>query len=223
MKIKLFDTCVLLIALSLIFSLFGVLAIDPIPTVEEPEPQVEEIIVEAPRATPTPTPTPEIEVSEPVVPEALLVIQEINRQMGQVTMTCSRLVFGNEYRVFLTAYCAEECGWNYSTSSGTICHRSNWVYRNYEPTTCAIDLRYFRYGTLFYVPSEDRVYIAEDTGPGVVGMWIDTYQEDMSDVYGYNTRYETVYTVDIEYYEVQMSNYDVRFYIYEQLRYLPEC
>ena len=116
-----------------------------------------------------------------------------------VTLICKRLVLYDEYKMFITAYCAEECGWSYSTSSGAICHRSSWENR-YEPTTCAIDRSYFSYGTLFYIPSEDRIYVAEDTGPGVRGYWIDTYQDDMSDVTGYNTRYEYCYTCDIEEY-----------------------
>ena len=134
--------------------------------------------------------------------------------MGEIPLTCSRIVLKDSYKVFLTAYCAEECGWNYWTSSDTYCHRSS-DWNRYEPTTCAVDLRYFQYGTLFYVPSEDRVYVAEDTG-AFRGMWIDTYQDDISDVYGYDTRYETIYVVEIEQYEVLASNYDVRGMIWDE-------
>ena len=66
---------------------------------------------------------------------------------------------------------------------------------------------------MFYVPSEDRVYVAEDTGPGVRGLWLDTYQNDISDVYGYPSRYETVYLCEVEYYTVNADHYDVRNYI----------
>ena len=192
-----FDKCILLIALSLIFLLFGVLSYKPKPIiydgfssrdfyVELPEP---ELIVEL-----------EIELKEPEVFE---VYRKLNKTIASVpiTVTYERLVLGNEYRVFLTAYCAEECGWNYSTSSGEICHRED---DNYVPSTCAIDLNYFKYGTMLYVPSEDRVYIAEDTG-AFRGMWIDTYQNSMSDVYSYNTRYETVYICWFE--EVESTYY----------------
>lgn len=115
------------------------------------------------------------------------------------------VVLYDGYKMFITAYCAEECGWSYSTSSGEICHRSSEANR-YEPTTCAIDRSYFSYGTMFYIPSEDRVYIAEDTGPGVRGYWIDTYQDDMSDVIGYNTRYEYCYTCDVIEYSYLLPN-----------------
>ena len=141
---------------------------------------------------------PEIVYSPPPEPEKIDMLEYsrwLQRAISDIEITVEypRMCIGDSYRMFITAYCAEECGWNYSTSSGATCHRTVNGDTIFEPTTCAIDLRYFRYGTLFYVPSEDRVYVAEDTGPGVRGLWMDTYQEDMSDVYGYNTRYETVY------------------------------
>lgn len=194
---NLFDKCILLMVGSLVFLLFGVLSYEPKP-----------IIYDGFRAKDMYVELPDLVREEPKVtePECLEVWREFNRKIAQVpiTITYPKLVLGNEYRVFLTAYCAEECGWNYSTSSGAECHRSSEDNR-YEPTTCAIDLHYFRYGTMFYVPSEDRVYIAEDTGPGVQGLWIDTYQDDMSDVYSYNTRYENVYICWFE--EVEETYY----------------
>ncbi len=129
-------------------------------------------------------------------------LSDMNLGLQKQQVDCVRVVLYDEYRFFITAYCAEECGWSYSTSSGAICHRASWDYRYSEPTTCAIDRSYFGYDTLIYIPSEDRVYIAEDTGPGVRGYWIDTYQDDISDVYGYNTRYETCYICDLEYYSI---------------------
>jgi len=212
MNNKTFDTCVLLIALALLCLIFGVISYIPEPIVYT-DFSAKDMIVPIPDEVTIyrPAPTP-----EPTIPESIEVNLELRRKMGEIPLTCSRLVFYNEYRMFLTGYCAEECGWNYWTSNGTYCHRANWAYRNSEPTTCAIDRSYFSYGTMFYVPSEDRVYIAEDTGPGVRGMWIDTYQNDMEDVYSYNTRYETVWTVDIEYYTVQASNYDVRLLLDDQ-------
>lgn len=217
---RLFIPCISLITVSVMFTLLGLISYcftddsinsyEPISIVKQVEDDLSSILSDIP-----PQSTDVIEDAE-YIPPALSAIenhQEIRRQMGEVILPCSRLIIHNEYRVFLTAYCAEECGWNYWTSDGTYCHRADWVNRYAEPTTCAIDLSYFCYGTMFYVPSEDRVYIAEDTGPGVRGMWIDTYQDDMSDVYGYNTRYETVYTCEIEYYTVQASNYDIFRYI----------
>lgn len=121
-----------------------------------------------------------------------------------IYINAKRVVLYDEYKLFITAYCSEECGWSYSTSSGATCHRSSEANR-YEPTTCAVDLNYFPYGTLFYVPSEDRVYVAEDTG-AFSGMWIDLYQDDMSDVIGYPTRYEYCYTCEVEEYSYLLPN-----------------
>lgn len=150
---------------------------------------------------------PELVEPELVLPEVIDEVRNIKQRLGEIEFPKTRLVFGDSHRMFITAYCSAECRGSTTTSSGATCHRET---NKYEPTTCAIDRRYFRYGDLFYIPSEDRVYVAEDTGSGVRGMWIDTYQTSMSDVRGYNTRYETVYEVEIEHYTVLASNYDVR-------------
>ena len=91
-------------------------------------------------------------------------------------------------RGYITAYCAEECGWNYSTSSGAICHYSDdWM----EPTTCAIDRQYFNYGELFMI--DGRLYVAEDTGSAVKGLHWDLYYESMDEVRSFGSHYTDVY------------------------------
>ena len=107
-------------------------------------------------------------------------------------------------RHFITAYCPEECGWNGSnypvgwrTSSDTICHySSDWK----EPTTCAIDRNVHKYGEVIlvgdpYDPNNRKIYITEDTGPGVKGLWVDCFVETMSEVKSWNTRYDSVWNV----------------------------
>ena len=197
---KLYEEIKLLMAIALVFILYGnVLYLDNI--ISSPKQIVydgvsaRDLYVELPKL---------VRESDPMV-DRLEPVRELNRTIASVPITVNyeRLVLGNGYSVFLTAYCAEECGWNYSTSSGAICHRSSDGDR-YEPTTCAIDLHYFSYGTMFYIPSEDRVYIAEDTG-AFKGMWLDLYQDDISDVYGYNTRYEEVYVCWFE--EIEETYY----------------
>lgn len=143
---------------------------------------------------------------ERTLPRIVDEVREIRRRMGELTLVKTRLVFGNDYRMFITSYCSAECGGSTMTSSGATVHRSS---DPYEPTTCAIDRRYFRYGDLFYVPSEDRVYVAEDTGSAVKGMHIDLFQTSMGAVSEYNTRYETVYECRIETYEVPSSHYRI--------------
>lgn len=146
---------------------------------------------------------------EPFMPDVIRQNKEIRRRIGEITFQRTRLILGESYRMFITSYCSAECGGSTTTSSGAQVHRASHSNRYFEPTTCAIDRRYFDYGDLFYIPSEDRVYVAEDTGSGVKGMWLDTFQTSMSDVRGYNTRYETVNTCKFEDYEVMASSYDV--------------
>ena len=215
----LFEVCTLLIATALLFTLFGTISYITKDLCNTEKVELE-IVIPTLTPTPMPTPTPVSEPEELVVPESLEVYQEFYRQLGQVTLTDKRIVLKNSYKVFFTAYCAEECGYrvyadgsnNYPaghiTSTGTICHRSTEFMR-YEPSTCGVDPKYFSYGTMFYVPSEDRVYIAEDTGY-ISGAWIDTYQESMEEMLAYNVRYETIWTIDLEEYEVLSSNYNVR-------------
>lgn len=100
---------------------------------------------------------------------------------------------------FITAYTAEECGWNYGTSSGATCHyEEEW----YEPTTCAIDRSVHGYGELLLVgdpESTDRkVYVTEDTGSGVKGLWVDCYVDSMAEVRTWQTGWRPVYSVSFE-------------------------
>lgn len=89
---------------------------------------------------------------------------------------------------FITAYCPEECGWSWSTSSGATCHYSD---DPMEPTTCAIDRNYHGYGELLMI--DGKLYITEDTGPGVKGHWIDCFVETMDEVVYFDTRWTSVY------------------------------
>lgn len=146
---------------------------------------------------------PEVEIA---YPEVLDGYYDLKQELGSITFPKKRIVLEDSHRMFITAYCSAECGGSTMTSSGATVHRSS---DPYEPTTCAIDRRYFRYGDLFYVPSEDRVYVAEDTGSAVKGMHIDLFQTSMGAVSGYNTRYETVYECRIETYEVPSSHYRI--------------
>lgn len=98
---------------------------------------------------------------------------------------------------FITAYCPEECGWSWSTSSGAICHyEEEW----YEPTTAAIDRRFHGYNEILAIgDGEDRkLYVTEDTGPGVQGHWIDCFVETMDEVRAWDTGWRPVYRVSYE-------------------------
>lgn len=194
---------ILLLILTVICCIVGILFISL-----NQEPQYDSIdyfssidmYCELPDIPPFPTP-------EPVYPEVIDDIHDIRQLLGELSYPRRRIVLGDTHRMFITAYCSAECGGSTMTSSGATVHREE---DPYEPTTCAIDRRYFSYGDLFYVPSEDRVYIAEDTGSAVKGLHIDLFQNSMSEVRGYNTRYETIYRCEFEEYEVILSNYDIR-------------
>lgn len=100
-------------------------------------------------------------------------------------------------RYFITAYCPEECGWSWETSSGATCHYSDdWA----TPTTCAIDRNYHGYWETLQVGDPDdqnkKIYITEDTGPGVRGRWVDCFVETMDEVNSWPTRWDSVYGVE---------------------------
>ena len=186
---------------SIILAMSMALIITPEPQPEPPmvfdDFRAQDMIAPIPKEIVRPAPAPEIQ-DEPNVLDVMMTFSPI---------MVTEMVILDEYHCFITSYCAEECGWNYWTSSGAYCHRSSWENRIDEPTTCAIDLRYFDYGDLFYIPSEDRIYIAEDTG-AFRGIWLDLYQSDMSSVRGYDTRHETIYSVTFEYYLEPAIKYD---------------
>lgn len=111
---------------------------------------------------------------------------------------------------FITAYCPSECGYNgenyptgWTTASGEICHRSDWEDRLWSPTTCAVDRSIHSFGDMFYIEEFDRVFVAEDTGPGVNGRHLDLFYEEYDDVISFPTGYYDVYSVwyeEVNYY-----------------------
>lgn len=92
-------------------------------------------------------------------------------------------------RYFVTAYSDEET-YSRETASGVEVHYSD---NPYEPTTCAIDPRLHRFGELLMI--EGKVYITEDTGGNVKGLWVDCFVETMDEVWSWDTGYKSVYSV----------------------------
>lgn len=107
---------------------------------------------------------------------------------------------------FITAYCPHECGYvEYSdgtdnfprgwiTASDTICHYSE---SNWEPTTCAIDRRYFGFNEYLAIDFDGtmKVYVTEDTG-AFSGRWIDCFVETMYEVETWDTSWKDCYSVE---------------------------
>jgi 3D (Asp-Asp-Asp) domain-containing protein len=111
---------------------------------------------------------------------------------------------------FITAYCPSECGYNgenyptgWTTASGEICHRADWEDRLWSPTTCAVDRSIHSFGDMFYIEEFDRVFVAEDTGPGVNGRHLDLFYEEYDNVVSFPSGYYAVYSVwyeEVNYY-----------------------
>jgi 3D (Asp-Asp-Asp) domain-containing protein len=135
---------------------------------------------------------PDIEYIHPVMSN----LGELQEQYRVVEITYKemRLTYLGTY--FITAYCPAECGGSWSTASGETCHRADYEDRLVEPTTCAIDRRFHSFGDTFYIEEFDRTFVAEDTGPGVQGHWLDLFYEDYDDVLSFPTGYYTVYSVE---------------------------
>lgn len=129
---------------------------------------------------------------------------------SEVTITVMQLESLGWY--FITAYCPSECGWNgdnypvgWTTASGEICHRADWEHRYSEPTTCAISRSVHSFGEYFYIEEFDRVFISEDTGPGVQGKHLDLFYEDYDSVLSFPTGYYEVFSVEYEEVEVRLD------------------
>lgn len=202
---KIFDQCILLIALALTFVLLAILSYRPKPLIYDGF-SSKDFYVELPvskRVTPTPTPQPN--------PTLNIVSSEIWSQMEDIPLVTQTIRTESIGYYYITAYCncSRCCGIyaNGRTASGTECHYES---DNYAGTTCAIDRSLHRFGELLYIPSEDRVYITEDTGSAVLGRHIDIYFPDHSYVQKYGSHTEEVFRVWYEDCLVQANNYDVR-------------
>lgn len=108
---------------------------------------------------------------------------------------------------FVTAYASAELGGSTATASGAECHyHEEWNI----PTTCAIDRNYHEFGE--YLMIDGKVYVTEDTGSGVKGLWVDCYVPDMESVWSWETGYKSVYSVNfttkqIKTKEVKLNDY----------------
>ena len=139
--------------------------------------------------TPTPTPTP-------------IEVKRVESKYIPVLVTYRKMELTSLGKYFITSYCPSECGYNGSnfptgwmTASDTICHRAEYGFRLSEPTTCAIDRKFHRFGDTFYIPEFDRTFVAEDTGSAVRGHHLDLFYEEYSDVVSFPTGYYEVYAV----------------------------
>lgn len=206
------NSCIVLIALAIMCMLFARLGIsEPKYTMElEKEDYAKVTVTPTPTSTPTPTPRPN---------RATRYYQSVIKGcfLDEVPLTKTELELTSLGKYFITAYCPSECGYNghnypagWRTASDTICHRASYENRYTEPTTCAISRSIHRFNDTFYIKEFDRVFVAEDTGSAVKGKHLDLFYEEYSDVCSFPTGYYTVYSVEINTYQVEACKYDVR-------------
>jgi len=138
---------------------------------------------------------PEIEEEVRRPNEAIIGEAKLRNVWNDITVTYTTIELDYLGRYFITAYCPEECGGSWMTSSGATCHYSDtWS----EPTTCAIDRNYHRFGEYLAIDFGDgdlKTYVTEDTGPGVRGLWIDCFVVTMDEVRAWPTGWKPVYSV----------------------------
>ena len=119
------------------------------------------------------------------------------------TITVIETEYIGEY--FVTAYTAEECGWNYGTASGEyVEYHEEW----YIPTTAAIDPRLHSFGEHLMI--EGKIYRCADTGGNVKGHWVDCYVPDMQSVRSWETGWKSVYLVTFT--EKKIKTGEIRIY-----------
>lgn len=155
-----------------------------------------DLSIAVPTSTPSPTPTP--------IPNPMIEYYQDNLKASLDSVSISAVYMEFDYMgdYYITAYCPEECGYrtysdgsdNYPTgwvtSTGTICHREEeW----WKPSTCGINTSINHYGDLFLI--DGKVFVAEDTGPGAVGHWIDTFMPDYESMASFGSHWTEVYSV----------------------------
>lgn len=185
--------CTILLALSLLCSLFGVLGYRP-PVYIVQDPVSEE------------------STYEPQSIFTLLGSSDISRLHKQLLRRSPYkdeeeigIIFEEKYeasalfyatvpigRYYITAYNHEETGGK-RTASGTICHQGTI-------TTCAADVwgGYFKFGDYIEVTvnGEPRLFRVEDTGSAVKKKHIDIYFYKYSDMARYGSNYQTISRVE---------------------------
>ena len=155
----------------------------------------------------------------------MIVDQAVNEiysyYLDDVTISAIYMEFEYIGDYYITAYCPEECGYrvysdgsdNYPTgwitATGTTCHREEeW----WNPSTCGINTSINDYGDLFLI--DGKVFVAEDTGPGAVGHWIDTFMPDYESMSNFGSHWTEVYSVEyVETESVIGWHFDINDYI----------
>lgn len=205
---KPFDQIVILLSLALLFTLFAAIGSWKTPNQTEREHQTKILYIpQEPEEYEYPEQNPKINY-----------FVNWYKPTHFIRETVTEVITDYQYlgNYYITAYAPEECGYNGSnyptgwmTASGAICHRADEENRLTEPTTCAIDRNYHRFGELFYIPAFDRIFVAEDTG-AFRGRWLDLFYDDYYQMSVFPTGYYEVYSVtyietekEVEYFDFE--------------------
>ena len=93
-------------------------------------------------------------------------------------------------------------------------YRSGYIHRRDGNRLLAVDelgqadweyIWFMFSGEYFYIEEFDRVFISEDTGPGVQGKHLDLFYEDYDSVLSFPTGYYEVFSVEYEEVEVRLD------------------
>jgi len=180
------DKIVVIASISLIFSLYGVLAIRtsnyiPEATNEHRESFTAHYYLAYLEHT-------KLKVLMYSIPKKLEYAGRFEEEVSE-EMNC--LFYATEPigRYYITAYNHEETG-SKITASGKTCHEGTI-------TTCAIDPKLHRFGEYFEITvnGEPRLFVAEDTGRLVKKRHIDLYFASYKAMARYGSNYQTIYKV----------------------------
>lgn len=176
------DKIILIASISLIFSLYGVLAIrtsNYIPEVTNEH--IESFTAHYYLAYLEHT---KLKVFMYSIPKKLEYAGRFEEEVSD-EMNCLFYATVPIGRYYITAYNHEETGGKI-TASGKTCHEGTI-------TTCAIDRKLHKFGQYFEI--DGRLYVAEDTGRLVRNRHVDLYFSSYKAMARYGSNYQTIYKV----------------------------
>lgn len=176
------DKIIVIASISLIFSLYGVLAIKtsnyiPEATNEHSESFTAHYYLAYMEHT-------KLKVLMYSIPKKLEYAGRFEEEVSD-EMNCLFYATVPIGRYYITAYNHEETG-SKITASGKTCHEGTI-------TTCAIDPKLHRFGQYFEI--DGRLYVSEDTGRLVRNRHVDLYFSSYKAMSRYGSNYQTIYKV----------------------------
>lgn len=129
-----------------------------------------------------PTENKVIVVEEPMGSNITISFKEEEPEEEETCIMYAKQSIG---RYYITAYSDLETGCK-TTASGKKVHEGTI-------TTCAIDRKLHKFGTVFEI--DGKLYVAEDTGGLVKGKHVDIFIHDMKKMNKYGSNHQEIYKV----------------------------